>query len=368
MSFINHINRQLKEGVINNKEALDLKAHYYSLIKTEQDELDSKYITDIEKKNFDNQNIEEKTKLKFKTDNTSKGVELKDDKSKFRNRLIWSILIFVCVGLLIRTYIEINSKVNVCDCLKKADDYTKVRACFEEGTSEEEIATKGRECFEASSRSLRDDKEISETKEYDYISSIPLGNSRIQIPDFLGYTECYENSYIKNISNLTGVEANEIIAVYLNNKSFSNLEENNYLSHIDDFFKVWVFRQTKKMDINNKMFEELVSHFNKNSNYTFYKDVVDSYEDIKKDVFPNLKLGVPVLIENYQLNKSIVSSIILIGMEDNNEELTICTLNYALINKRLVSYSYYLDFNGSESIYEAKKINDEFSNHLLNIN
>ena len=49
MSFIEHIDKQIKEGEISNKEALELKMHYHSLSPEEQSDMDSKYESVVKK-------------------------------------------------------------------------------------------------------------------------------------------------------------------------------------------------------------------------------------------------------------------------------------------------------------------------------
>ena len=57
MSFINHIENQLKKEKITSKEALDLKAHYYSLTPAEKVDFDSKYNLESIEKKSKNENI-----------------------------------------------------------------------------------------------------------------------------------------------------------------------------------------------------------------------------------------------------------------------------------------------------------------------
>ena len=44
MSFLNHIENQVKSGIINTKDALDMKMNYLSLSKEEKEDLDSQYL------------------------------------------------------------------------------------------------------------------------------------------------------------------------------------------------------------------------------------------------------------------------------------------------------------------------------------
>lgn len=47
MSFLEHVENQIKSGVINKKDALDMKMNYLSLTQKEKDELDSQYSFNI---------------------------------------------------------------------------------------------------------------------------------------------------------------------------------------------------------------------------------------------------------------------------------------------------------------------------------
>ena len=61
MSFLNHIENQVKSGVISKKDALDMKMNYLSLSKKEKEDLDNQYL-DKRKKNLNKTSAPAKNK------------------------------------------------------------------------------------------------------------------------------------------------------------------------------------------------------------------------------------------------------------------------------------------------------------------
>jgi len=195
--------------------------------------------------------------------------------------------------------------------------------------------------------------------------TIKLGSSYISLPMLDGMHECYDDYNVKQTINFITAKNNcEILAVYLNDFTYARKENLGY-NEFDDYFTVWIMNNIKELDAGKKEFLMLEKENRKQfSDDDFINDLKD-YKNLKEDIFSNLKMGEIYVVDVYKFNEESITSIMLSSI--NNRKIII-VINIALLNKRILNYGYYYEFDGYKSIEKAKNKNDMFTKSLFELN
>jgi hypothetical protein len=183
-----------------------------------------------------------------------------------------------------------------------------------------------------------------------------FGDVSICLAEIDGMTECYGNPKVEAHSNQFRYEGNEILGMYFNDKTYARIDSLGYFS-FDDYVKVYAVKQLKGIKVGKAELDKMKDMME--GNY-----IKENWADIKSKLQNNyayLSIGKPVFLESYAPSERIRSLVFLMKMQvEEEEEITVMTVNLAEVKERLIYYAYYLNYNGEESLKKAKAKSDYF--------
>ena len=184
--------------------------------------------------------------------------------------------------------------------------------------------------------------------------SFPFGDIAICLPIIDGMTECYSSPIVKARADEFNYEGNSILAYYLNNATYKQVDKLDEIT-FDDYFQIYATNKLKGIKVGQSELNELANMIE--GNY-----IKENWNELKLKVERNhdyLSVGRPILIESYIPNSKIRTYVMLSKLQiDNTESVFIMTLNMVQIKERLIWLAYYKNYEGEESIKKAKAKND----------
>jgi len=206
------------------------------------------------------------------------------------------------------------------------------------------------------------DKVVEAKKECN--KSVQFGDINICLPLIDGMTECYSTPIVKERADKFNYEGNSILAFYLNNETYkqvNKLDEKN----VDDYFQIYVTNKLKDIKVGQSELNQMANMFDKNSlkeSWNVLKEKIESNNDI-------LSINNPILIESYSTHEQARTFVMIIKYQVNNVESVLITIsNMIQINQRLIWLAYYKVYEGEESIEAAKLKNDFIISKVINEN
>ncbi len=194
--------------------------------------------------------------------------------------------------------------------------------------------------------------------------SVIFGEIKICLPIIDGMIECYSNPNVKARAINSETEGNTGLAVYLNDETYKQISKNGNIV-FDDYFKIFVIDITKDIKIGESELNEIA----KGMEGMFVKENWDESNRKYKERWNYISVGKPIIIESYSLNNRIKTMVILTKTKTSQKEtVMIGILNFIQIKERLVGLNYYKDYDGEESIKNAKSKNDYILLRLLDEN
>ena len=193
-----------------------------------------------------------------------------------------------------------------------------------------------------------------QNKQISCIKKVNFGKDILCLPKVDGMTESYDNILIKNLADKFESKDNKTLAFYLNDDTFSRIE-NIKDEKLEDYFKIFV----SKGLINETVDINLINNFAKRIEDGFIVMKWEKLENNIRDQLPNLSFDKPILIDSYSPHKNVrtqvtLSKIIISG----REHFMICASNLMLINERLIFSAYYLKYKEKNTFDITKEKND----------
>ncbi len=203
------------------------------------------------------------------------------------------------------------------------------------------------------------EENVSDTASAACASEFLYGGRTLCLPLFDGYGENWNDSVVFDRFKPLNT-GNLILGLYLKPEWLDTLKS-NHKAVFDDYFKVYAFSKKWEYFANDAAITEAE---------------VTWAEDLKragKVDFDNLNSTLPRqgarIIDQYRNDDYMASSIHLTRLQDKGlEKIAILTMNTLALRTKLVFYSYYMFYEGPESIALAKKRNDAFGKALLEAN
>jgi hypothetical protein len=184
--------------------------------------------------------------------------------------------------------------------------------------------------------------------------SVSFGDIDICLPIIDGMTECYSTPIVKARAEKFNYEGNSILAYYINNATYEQVNELNEIA-FDDYFQIYASNKSKGMKVGQSELNEIAKVIE--GDY-----VKENWNEIKGKLEKNndyVSVGRPVLIDSYSLNQKVRTYVMLTKYQiDNNESVLITTMNMVQIKERLIWLAYYKNYDGEGSIKIAKSKND----------
>ncbi|MCI2228853.1 hypothetical protein MC378_06705 [Polaribacter sp. MSW13] len=201
--------------------------------------------------------------------------------------------------------------------------------------------------------SINNDNDI-QNKQISCIKKVNFGKNILCLPKIDGMTESYDNILIKNLADKFESKDNKTLAFYLNNDTFSRIE-NIKDEKLEDYYKIFV----SKGLINEKVDINLINNFAKRIEEGFIEMKWEKLENNIRNQLPNLSFDKPILIDSYSPHKNVRTQVTLSKIIINEREhFMICASNLMLINERLIFSAYYLKYKEKKSFQKTKEKND----------
>lgn len=203
----------------------------------------------------------------------------------------------------------------------------------------------------------------NEYSEIDYVQNdcdnqVSFGNTPICLMKIDGMKECYSNPLVKVYMDQFKFAKNDILGIYLNDNVYSEVEKLGEFP-FDDYFKVYSLSVIKNMSLDNEKLEMIALE----TESMFSKKWTDIESILKKSKSYDLGISFdrPIILESHWPNKDIKSYVCLVKMESNGVSVfLVMTLNLVLIKDKVIFYAYYKNYDGQESIENAKAKSDYF--------
>lgn len=195
--------------------------------------------------------------------------------------------------------------------------------------------------------------------------SVRFGNVDICLPIIDGMTECYSIPIVKATADKFEYKANSILAFYLNNDTYKQVEKLNEINY-DDYFKISVTNSQEGLKFGQSKLNKYASMFEKGY-------VKKNWSDLKKELDVSLddymSVDKPILLESYAPDSNARTFVFLMKyIVGNYEYVIVMTMNIVLIKESIISIIYYKNYNGEQSIKKAKAKNDYIVLKLIDEN
>lgn len=192
-----------------------------------------------------------------------------------------------------------------------------------------------------------------------------FGEAKVCLPEINGYKECYDDSAVKYLADMTEMPTNIVLGFYLNNETHTKKDSLETIQFFD-YFKVYGVNQVQNHKADNRTLVEMQKVLD--SNY-----IQVSWDKLEKEIDGiglNVKVGVPIVVDSYSLNDESTTYIMLVKYEgaDTTSVTMAMSMSMLLLNDRLVFLAYYLEYMGEETILESKKQTDLIVTQLLSQN
>ena len=195
-------------------------------------------------------------------------------------------------------------------------------------------------------------------------NTFQFGKAFLCVPKIKGMQNIIFNSKSKDYIQSKNYPGNTVVAYYVNEKIYENLEI-LYSDQFDDFFQIFVTNNNENQDVNDNYFKEINEGIKEYLNSSNWNDLKKKLENLNENnVFEK-----PIIAESYALSSNSIQHVTLVTIKkDNIQKNMIAIGNMFIINNRLFYATYNHYFQNSKSIEEAKKRNDEIMLQILKLN
>lgn len=184
--------------------------------------------------------------------------------------------------------------------------------------------------------------------------SVSFGGVNLCLPSIDGMTECYSLPIVKALADRTEYEKNSVLAYYLNNEVYKQVDRLNDIT-FDDYFKIYIVNGLKDTKVVQSDLDRMADMMEDN----FIKK---NWSDIKQKseaAFGFLSIGKPVFMESYSPHKNVRTQVMLIKYQmENYEKVVLSIINFIMLKQRLICMAYYRDYENPESVIDFKSKND----------
>ncbi len=195
-------------------------------------------------------------------------------------------------------------------------------------------------------------------------NSVQFGDIDVCLPEVAGVKECHRDSLMKNKIAMIEMANTEVIGLYLNNRTYKQIEQIDQITY-DDYFSVYISKSRKNIKAGKAELDETYGY----AVSSFSNENWDKVNDMIKEKTAGLTIDKPVLIQSYSPNDKIRTALLMIQVNDLEEvHYMVVTMNLMLVKERIIFVAYYRNYDGKESIKKCKSVNDYFTFKLLGDN
>lgn len=196
------------------------------------------------------------------------------------------------------------------------------------------------------------------------INSRLYDDVEICLPEIDGMKESYSHPNVKARTDLFSYDNNTVLGLYLSQEDYSKIDQFKN-QELDDYIKIYALRVTEGIEIGNTEFQALRESYKSNF-------IQKNWEDIAEKVLDgtvNLSLDKPVMLENYNVNEAINTTLLLSKMMFGEQErVSVFTISMVKLKNSLIFYAYYKNYSNSSTLTQVKAKNDYFGYKLLEVN
>lgn len=204
-----------------------------------------------------------------------------------------------------------------------------------------------------------------------------FGLKEICLPRIIGMTECYDDPLVElYIDQFKGSDDEVIVGIYLLDDIFDDRHMTFFEDGCgDDYIKMFSLESIKDVYADKEaletVFTSITSNFSSDNSDAGFNKIMTTVEDrlLKTGVIDKFEVGVPTVLEKYELNSSTKNCLLITKMIiDDYEFVQVQSFNLILLKNRLFLYVYYKTYESPESIKQAKQNSDFFGFTLLSKN
>ena len=196
------------------------------------------------------------------------------------------------------------------------------------------------------------------------------GDIEVCLPEIEGRTECYAE-FKEGLDELE-MDMNTIIAFYITDSTYLKLKDQpeDEMLWFDDYFQVFGTKEARGMKVSKEFIDEGKSFLSNNYDKIFETIPYDQInEKINSLTMDSVNIGVPVLLQEYQLNDYSFCFVLFSRLQLLLEEKELITyMNGLIVQDRFIFSGYYKYFTDIHSIEEGKAENDKFVQLLMEEN
>lgn len=190
---------------------------------------------------------------------------------------------------------------------------------------------------------------------------------KFSLPTFDKWTECYGEKVVKeHFDRFSTFEKFKTIGIYLNNNTYSQKDSLDVIDFEDYAYFTYNINEQKWKLTGTDLERIFRIQKKKKGIVTVNKDLALS------KVFSDttfLHSEKPIVIQEYKSNENILSAVKLLKpFEEYHDIVLVYVFNLIIIKNHLVYVSYYLDYNGNESIENVRRNNDIIVSKFQNAN
>ena len=187
--------------------------------------------------------------------------------------------------------------------------------------------------------------------------TVNMGQADVCLPNVEGMTECYANPQVKELADMTEAPGNSVLAYYLTDAQYNNLEE-SMQTGFNDYFKFYVLNTIREQEITAETAEMVFGQMQG----TFVDDQWERIDEELDNQFPNMTIGQPKVVDHYKPSSNSKSFVMFVKYQTEAGASNIClSMNLIHVKNRIVFMAYYKSYEGEETV----KIVKEKSNGII---
>ena len=191
----------------------------------------------------------------------------------------------------------------------------------------------------------------------------PFGDIKICLPAIDNMTECYLNATINQRANQFNYEGNSILAYYIPNEAYKEVETMP-VSDYKDYFQIYATNSLKdkmatKTDL--KEMKDIIKNTFTNEIWETAKEKIESKHGIE--------VGKPIVIEDFKITDEAYGFIMLTKYGTGSDEMIMMMImDMILIENRMIWIAYYQKYSNDSIFKPAKEKNNLIVSKIIKAN
>ena len=185
---------------------------------------------------------------------------------------------------------------------------------------------------------------------------VSFGKASLCLPPIVGMAECYRDPVVKEIFDATNYSKNTFLGCYLQKDDLESLELTGF-AEMNQFIRIYAMTDLVDVSMTNSDLAKFIDVIK--SNY-----VRENWSRLREEIeseFQNWEFDRPVMLDEYRLNDSAYTFVVLTRSNDvvtSESMVQLQFMNTAIVDNRLIWFTYHQKFEGIESAEIARAQND----------